>query len=978
MARYIYDVETNGLLNTMDRIHCLVLRDVDTRETFRFRRVDKDYPAVTELRPSDPDAPLDGGEIVEVYPPTKAQDNIAEGVRMLEEADERIGHNIAHFDEKAIRIVFPDFNPKGLMTDTLVLSRMIVPDTKSADSRLAKQKKFPGYLVGSHSLDAWGYRLGKNKGDYAKVMIAKGLDPWASWNPYMEDYCLAPSHRLLGADLRWRAASEFSVGDTVLGFDEHGKRRRWRAAEIESIRYEDAPVFDVELENGDVITTTAEHRWLVKKTDPRKETLRYNWVETKDLVPGVSSVPKMLEVWDEEQSKDAGWLAGIMDGEGSMSPTCRQLTVAQNPGPVLDRIDAAITTYGTDTAARVVKANSRCEVRYIGGCLAERLRFLGTVRPERLISKVDFDKIGCMQARYGCHKVIAVRPAGVQQIIKMQTSSRTFIAEGYPMHNCENDIDVNEILYHAIVQEMPPDMAVDLEHHIHEIVGVMERNGYFFDAAQAEKLTAELEVKRDEYVAAVKEKFGFWFKPKRKKYVKMLWDDPNGINRAKKYEEPDTEWGEDYSRAVWGRMTFPKVTYRNHKRLSDRTVGCPYCEIERVDFNSGSRPQIIDRFTTIYNWEPHEFTEKGNPQVDDAVLNKLTKRIPEAADLSEILFYNKLIGQISGGKESWLNNYKKEPDERIHPYTNVGGTVSNRCSHSGPNIGQVPSISDAKIDADGIVWDGEDKLDLSPNEFIRVSAKKVLLKGRPGDYGYECRDLFFTPELINGIPWRQVGVDLSGIEFRMLAEVCYEFDKGELIDVVLSGDIHQINMDSTGITHRATVKRVLYGLLYGAGDWKLGHTVDPYASDAAKKALGASIRAKLMKGLPALAKAIKKAQAEAERGYLIALDGRKLPARSSHAALNLRLQGNAATVAKKWVCITEDDAFAEGWDHGWRGDFAMVAFVHDELQSGVKQAIAEAYADICVKAAGKAGEFFGLHCPITAESKIGQTWADCH
>lgn len=723
MARYIYDVETNGLLNTMDRIHCLIMRDVDTRETFRFRRLDVDHPGIVSDDPDNPGALL--------YGPTPAQDNIAEGIRMLEEADERIGHNIAHFDEKAIRIVFPDYNPKGKMTDTLVLSRMIVPDTKQADARLSKQKKFPGYLVGSHSLDAWGYRLGKNKGDYQKVMLAKGLDPWASWNPYLEDYC-------------------------------------------------------------------------------------------------------------------------------------------------------------------------------------------------------------------------------------------------------ENDIDVNEILYHAIVQEMPPDMAVDLEHQIHEIVGVMERNGYFFDAAQAETLRQELELKRDEYVVAVKEKFGFWFKPKKKKIVKPLWDDPNGVNRAKKYEEPDTEWGEDYSRAVWGRMVFPKVTYRNHKKLSDRTEGCPFCPMERVDFNPGSRPQIIDRFTTIYGWEPHEFTDAGNPQVDDAVLNKLTKRIPEAHDLSEILFYNKLIGQVATGKESWLNNFKKETDERIHPYTNVGGTVSNRCSHSGPNIGQVPSIKDARIDAEGNVWDGETKLDISPEEYVRISSKKVLLKGRHGDYGYECRDLFFTPETINDVPWMQVGVDLSGIEFRMLAEVCAEFDGGELIEVVLSGDIHQINMDSTGITERSVVKRVLYGLLYGAGDWKLGHTIDPYATDAAKKALGATVRAKLMKGLPALAKAIKKAQAEAERGYLIALDGRKLMARSTHSALNLRLQGNAATIAKKWVCLTEDFAFDAGLCHGWRGDFAMLAFVHDEIQTAVKKEYAQTYADLCISAAKASGEFFGLQCPLDAEAKIGHSWADCH
>ena len=52
MSRYIYDVESDGLLHTMTRIHCLVLRDVDTRETFRFRRLDEDHPGIVDPDPN--------------------------------------------------------------------------------------------------------------------------------------------------------------------------------------------------------------------------------------------------------------------------------------------------------------------------------------------------------------------------------------------------------------------------------------------------------------------------------------------------------------------------------------------------------------------------------------------------------------------------------------------------------------------------------------------------------------------------------------------------------------------------------------------------------------------------------------------------------------------------------------------------------------------------------------------------------------
>jgi hypothetical protein len=47
----------------------------------------------------------------------------------------------------------------------------------------------PPYLWGRHGLEAWGYRVGLNKGDYSKTMKDQGLDPWAKWNPAMQDYC---------------------------------------------------------------------------------------------------------------------------------------------------------------------------------------------------------------------------------------------------------------------------------------------------------------------------------------------------------------------------------------------------------------------------------------------------------------------------------------------------------------------------------------------------------------------------------------------------------------------------------------------------------------------------------------------------------------------------------------------------------------------------------------------------------------------
>ena len=85
-----------------------------------------------------------------------------------------------------------------------------------------------------------------------------------------------------------------------------------------------------------------------------------------------------------------------------------------------------------------------------------------------------------------------------------------------------------------------------------------------------------------------------------------------------------------------------------------------------------------------------------------------------------------------------------------------------------------------------------------------------------------------------------VGADLSGIELRMLAHYLAKYDAGRYADVLLNGDIHQVNADRIGISRRQ-VKTVTYAFLYGAGDAKIGHSFDSSLSDASAKSQGKEI-----------------------------------------------------------------------------------------------------------------------------------------
>lgn len=160
MTTLLFDIETNGFLSDLDRVHCLVIQDVDTGEVGSFA----DQPG---------------------YSPIK------EGLARLRDADVIAGHNVIDFDLPALRKVYPTWGTGAQVRDTLVMARVLWPRDRlmNIDAPRVKAGKMPGQLMGNHSLEAFGYRLGDYKGDYGKTPDTKGTDIWATWNKPMQDYC---------------------------------------------------------------------------------------------------------------------------------------------------------------------------------------------------------------------------------------------------------------------------------------------------------------------------------------------------------------------------------------------------------------------------------------------------------------------------------------------------------------------------------------------------------------------------------------------------------------------------------------------------------------------------------------------------------------------------------------------------------------------------------------------------------------------
>lgn len=397
---------------------------------------------------------------------------------------------------------------------------------------------------------------------------------------------------------------------------------------------------------------------------------------------------------------------------------------------------------------------------------------------------------------------------------------------------CVQDVKVNTLVYKRLLSELKgfePE-CIDLEHQVQGIISSQIKTGWLLDQEKCFLLLAELKEKKYD----LEEKVHEVFKPL-----------PTFIKKVTPKIKKDGT-----------------ISVVGLKFLGEQwdTAIAPFSRIDFPVFNLGSRQQI-GRHLQYYGWKPKQFTEKGQPIVDEAVL-RAVKDIPEAALIGEYLMLQKRIAQV----QSWLEAVKD--DGRVHGYVNSNGAVTGRMTHSSPNMGQIPAV-------------------YSP-------------------YGRECRDVWTVPE-----GYKLVGMDASQLELRMLAH--YMNDEG-YTNEVLNGDIHTANQLAAGLETRDQAKTFIYAFLYGAGDAKIGSIVGGTAVD------GKRLKEKFLANTPSLGRLRERVGVASGRGYVLGLDKRRVYVRSSHAALNTLLQSAGAVVMKKALCLLDEYAILWGIDYRFIGN----------------------------------------------------------
>ncbi|MGH9429257.1 MAG: uracil-DNA glycosylase family protein [Terriglobia bacterium] len=251
------------------------------------------------------------------------------------------------------------------------------------------------------------------------------------------DSCVEPNALVLKADLTWVRAADIKKGDELIGVDE-ATGGRFIKTKVEHTRTLQRPKVAVNTTQGKTIVA-ANHPFFARRFKYGRK-----WTLAKDLKPGML-MSFLAHPWEVERSVEAGYLQGFFDGEGYLTRT--KVGFGQNPTPTLAYVKTLLANrrfpfaYGkTQRADSLKDRRGVIKGKVVQGRLenmADAMRFIGSIRPPRLLKKAETLWAGrrTWGKRTRIATVLDVQKAATGDVIAIQTSTKTYISDGFFSHN---------------------------------------------------------------------------------------------------------------------------------------------------------------------------------------------------------------------------------------------------------------------------------------------------------------------------------------------------------------------------------------------------------------------------------------------------------------------------------------------------------------------------------------------------------------
>jgi hypothetical protein len=288
--------------------------------------------------------------------------------------------------------------------------------------------------------------------------------------------CVEINTPILKQDLTWCRAGDLKIGDKLVGFEEktppntsvRDKNNKWVGVSNKARKILPSDVTDFHIatkdcvevlfDNGDKVITTRDHYWLGMAERDRNQ----RWYKSESLRPG-QRINKYLIPWGKDKSYEAGWLSGFISGEGTLKQANGSISIdfCQRPGVTWNtamnyckKLSMSLSPWRKPHPSGIGKKDTL----YIGltGGKFKTMEYIGKLQIPRFIEKIKWDQIGGLKSQSAqmC-KVVSVSPVGYKNVAVFGTTTKTFIGDGFPMHNC-NGFDIPKSQTRFLAHRLAP------------------------------------------------------------------------------------------------------------------------------------------------------------------------------------------------------------------------------------------------------------------------------------------------------------------------------------------------------------------------------------------------------------------------------------------------------------------------------------------------------------------------------------------
>jgi hypothetical protein len=286
--------------------------------------------------------------------------------------------------------------------------------------------------------------------------------------------CLDPSTKVLTADLRWVEIDTLKPGDEIVAVDEgrteiedreaaardrrlrkprkrhkiidqldfgfKRPERKMRTAVVLDKWDTFQPAFRITLDDGRVLTASSKHRWLCL----RRGGCEPIWRAVRDMQVG-DEIRYITKPWGNSEYED-GWFGGFLDGEGSMPKggSGSEANVSQSDNPAyaraLDYLKSREYNYHIEqdnSPERRSKFGNKPVNRLVVSRIDEVFHLVGQTRPARFLGRRWWEgkSMPGKSTGVGWARIVSIDKLPRQRLIDIQTTTKTFIAEGMVSHN---------------------------------------------------------------------------------------------------------------------------------------------------------------------------------------------------------------------------------------------------------------------------------------------------------------------------------------------------------------------------------------------------------------------------------------------------------------------------------------------------------------------------------------------------------------